>query len=153
MDSLEYSLTSLRSHFKDLALPSDAQQWLEDLFIVLQIFDDYADGDPVTRADLNSLILTSMVKMPSNPFYHYNAAQLTPVLLTNLFKWQASDEQERLGKANCKSFMWRAGYYEIVMLCVVIVHGAEASDVIEKCREALSLYGEDFNTYLGEFHG
>jgi hypothetical protein len=70
-------------------------------------------------------------------------------MATQILKWQASDTSERNGNADAKSFVWRAGYYDVVLLCVAIVHGPKiAADVSEK---VLRLYGEQLADYMKEF--
>ena len=56
--------------------------------------------------------------MPQNPFFARHAGTLLPVLSTMVLKWQASDRVEREGNADARSFTWRAGYYELVLIAV-----------------------------------
>jgi hypothetical protein len=134
---------------KSFALPPDAVDWLMSLWHVLQVFDDYADGDPVERKDLDATIWNTLVGMPSNPFFAKNCASLLPVMSMLILKWQASDKAEREGKADARSFVWRAGYYDLVLMTVQLVHGTDAAHKVS--HHVMGLYGENFEEYLQEF--
>lgn len=140
----------LHNHLsKTLALPAEAVQWLVDVWECIQLFDDVADGDPVDRKDLDRVIWLTFIGLHSNPFFEAKKAALMPVLATQILKWQASDWVERNNMADARSFGWRAGYYDLVLLCVHLCHG---QDVATTCAaQVLSLYGESFDGYLKEF--
>ena len=132
-----------------LSLPADAVRWLLDLYHAIQIFDDFADGDVVERKDLNALIWITLVGMQQNPFYTRNSFRLLPVISVNILKWQASDIVERSDKADAKSYMWRAGYYDIVLTVVEICHGPVFAT--QNSHIVLGLYGETYDNYMKEF--
>ncbi len=132
-----------------LRLPAPVVDWLIALYDLIQLFDDVADGDPVDRQDLNRVLWDALVAMPQNPFFIKEAHQLVPVVATQVLKWQASDASEHDGRVDAKTFMWRAGYYDVVLMCVCLVHGPKvATDVSE---QVLRLYGEDMTDYKKEF--
>jgi hypothetical protein len=56
---------------------------------------------------------------------------------------------ERAGNADAKSYMWRAGYYDLVLLVIQICHGYEKA--LLAAPSVMSLYGETLADYLGEF--
>ena len=117
-------IDDLRHHFGvTLELPSAAVEWLIDVWRLIQMLDDVADGDPVSRDDLNDAIWASLVTMPANPFFLANAAALQAAMAQLVLKWQASDDAEREGQADARSFMWRAGYYDLVLLVVLLTRG------------------------------
>lgn len=132
-----------------LELPVDAAAWLLDVWHMIQMFDDVADGDAVARPDLNQAVWKCFVGMPSNPFYAAHADQLHPALGTAILKWQAADEAERDGRADERSFVWRAAYYDLVLLVVLLVHGYPRA--IEMAGDVMALYGESFADYRKEF--
>ena len=134
---------------KALALPAPAVDWLLMLFEAIQVFDDVADGDPVEREDLNAVIWNTLVGMNQNTFWIANSHSLTPVVATMILKWQASDQAERDGKADAKSFVWRAGYYDVVLMTVALCHGTQQAT--EKAQQVMALYGETFEDYMKEF--
>ena len=141
---------TLRTSLTDgLSLPADAVEWLCDLYNVTQVFDDFADGDPVERGDLNRALYSVLVGMQLNPFYEMSRSSLRPVLALFIMKWQASDQAERGGNANEVSFVWRAGFYDVVMTVFLICHGREATEA--NAELIMSLYGEKFEDYRKEF--
>jgi hypothetical protein len=132
-----------------LALPAPAIDWLLMLFDAIQVFDDVADGDPVEREDLNAVIWNTLVGMNQNTFWIANSHSLASIVATMILKWQASDQAERDGKADAKSFVWRAGYYDVVLMTVALCHGTQQAT--EKAQQVMQLYGETFEDYLKEF--
>ena len=144
---------SLLVHLTEtLELPADAAMWLLDLWHMAQVFDDVADGDLVARADLDRAVWKGLVAMPSNPFFTAHLSALQPAMATAILKWKASDDAERSGRADEKSFVWRAAYYDIVLLTVLLCLGRESA--MEKAGAVMALYGEDFAKYREEFpHG
>lgn len=134
---------------KTLVLPAEAVQWLLDIWACIQLFDDVADGDEIDRKDLDRVIWTTFIGLHSNSFFEAKKAALLPVLATQILKWQASDWVERNNMADARSFMWRAGYYDLVLLCVHLCHGQEVATT--SASGVLSLYGETFEDYAKEF--
>ena len=139
----------LRENFKALELPPDAVAWLIDLWHVTQVFDDVADGDAVDRQSLDDTVWRTLVGMPANSFFMTHAGQLLPAVGTAILKWKASDDAEREGRADAKSFVWRAAYYDIVLLVVLLCQGRDSA--MEKAGAVMALYGESFATYCEEF--
>ena len=133
-----------------LALPAPAIDWLLMLFGAIQVFDDVADGDPVEREDLNAVIWNTLVGMNQNTFWIANSHSLAPVVATSILKWQASDQVERANEADAKSFVWRAGYYDVVLMTVALCHGTEKAT--KMAYLVMELYGEKFEDYMKEFH-
>jgi hypothetical protein len=146
-DAMTYSL---RTHFDSLMLPAAAAEWLLMLWESIQAFDDYADGDPVKREALDALIWNTLVAMPQNQFFSQHAADLSPLLGSMVLKWQASDRVEREGGASAQSYVWRAGYYELVLAAVRLCHGPAAAASV--AHKVLGMYGEKFDAYLTEFN-
>lgn len=132
------------------AVPEDARDWLLMLWNVIQVFDDMADGDHPDREALETAIADSLVNMPCNPFFLKNGHILAPLMSVAILKWMAADRAERSGNANAMSFAWRAGFYDIVLAVIHIVHGDEVARNV--CMEVMNLYGEDYAVYLGEFN-
>jgi hypothetical protein len=136
-------------HLKSLALPDDAITFLSNLYDTIQIFDDLADGDSVDRSALNFCIWNSLVGMGQNAFYQQHQSFLYPHIATAILKWQASDSAERAGQANEVSFVWRAGYYDVVLACVLLHHGPAITTEI--AQVVMDMYGEKFEDYREEF--
>lgn len=140
----------LQKNFTEVfQLPKEAADWLCMLFDAIQFFDDVADCDKIERGDFDRSLWNSLVGMNINPFFIKNSYQLLPLISVMILKWQASDKIEREGGANAKSYMWRAGYYDIVLMAVRICHGQKAASEI--ADKVLALYGETIESYLQEF--
>lgn len=139
---------SLELNFREaLELPGNAIEYLLDVWHFIQVMDDAADGDMITSPDLDRAIDIGLCKMALNSFYDAHKVALFPALTMMILKWRASDVVERAGAADARSYMWRAGYYDVVMMVVYLVHGNDGDKMIK----ALSLYGEAFEDYMQEF--
>ena len=134
---------------KVLALPAPATEWLLMLWGAIQVFDDVADGDPVEREDLNAAIWNTLVGMNQNTFWIANSHNLAPVVATMILKWQGSDQAERAGNADARSYVWRAGYYDVVMMVVALCHGTKYAT--KNAHLVMALYGETLEDYMKEF--
>lgn len=141
----------LRRNFTEtLSLSDEASDWLIALWEVIQLFDDVADKDPIDRDELDAVIWNTLVGMPLNQFYQRNACTLVPLLGMMVLKWKASDVVERQGEACATSFVWRAGYYDLILAAVQIEHGAQAA--MEIGSAVLKMYGESLEDYMKEMH-
>lgn len=139
----------LRRNFEEtFGLPEDASDWLIGLWQVIQFFDDVADDDYCNRDDLDDALWNALVGLPASPFFQNNFSVLLPLMSVALLKWKASDTVERDGDACATSFVWRAGYYDIVLAVVQIVHGTQAA--MEIGHTVLKLYGESLEDYMKE---
>jgi hypothetical protein len=131
----------LSTHFDNLGLPPEAKEYLLDLWVVIQLLDDVADGDQ--SPDSAKVAWAIFARMPLNRFYQHNMMTLQPLLVMQIIKWEAASAAEAKGIADERSFMWRAGFWEIVaMACHLCGLDAHA---------ALNLYGETFADYRKEF--
>lgn len=142
--------TTLRVNFRDgLGLSEDATDWLLGLWRLIQTFDDIVDGEDVPTDDLYQMVYDALAGLPSNDFYLRHQAWLVPAMAQAAMKWMASDRAERAHMADARSYMWRAGFYDVVMLAVSLEHGPMS----ENTWAALSLYGETLAEYLKEYGG
>jgi hypothetical protein len=132
-----------------LLLPAPVVEWLVMVYDAIQVFDDVADGDTVERKDLNATIWNTLVGMHQNQFFITNSHHLVPLLATAIMKWQASDQAERAGEADAKSFVWRAGYYDLILMAVSLTHGPGFAT--KNAHLVMDLYGEKFEDYMKEF--
>ncbi len=141
-------ISTLRDHFvNQLDLPATAIDWLLDLWSTIQVFDDMHDGDPV--GDVMPALWASLVSMPGNPFYQSNAAALQGAVATAILKWHAANEAEASGNADEKSYVWRAAYYDVVLLAVLLCHGQAVA--LDMAPVVMMMYGEPFADYREEF--
>ena len=132
-----------------LELPATAVQWLLDLWHVIQTLDDVADGDAIERPALDRAIFAALVGMPANPFFQTYSVNLLPVMANAVLKWKASDDAEKEGNADEKSFVWRASFYDVVLAVVMLCHGPLTS--MNAAKHVMALYGESFDDYRKEF--
>jgi hypothetical protein len=58
-------------------------------------------------------------------------------------------EAEASGKADERSFVWRAAYYDVVLLAVLLCHGQAAA--LDMAPVVMMMYGEPFADYREEF--
>lgn len=130
-------------------LPANSVSWLVMLFDSVQVFDDVQDGDAIQSADLHACIWHTLVAMPQNPFFAANAQALLPAVATAIMKWHAANASESACSADAKSFVWRAGFYDVVLLCVILCRGPEYAQA--NAEQILRLYGESLPDYLTEF--
>lgn len=137
---------SLKSSFERLNLPADAVEWLLDVWEVCQLLDDACDGDEIGRSRAEAAAWAIFVRMPANTFWRANMANLMPVLAVQVLKWQAANEAEDDGEADARSYMWRAGYYDLVLLV------CQLCGLAQDPRFILSLYGESYFSYADEMH-
>lgn len=143
-------MNSIRYHLERMNLTQDAIDWLLMLWLAIQVFDDVADGDEVSRNDLDATIWNVLVGMHQNAFFIAHSHNLIPVIATQILKWKASDTVERSGYADARSFMWRSGYYDVVLMVYQLVHGPAVS--LSIAHEILNTYGEKLDDYMQEFN-
>jgi len=141
---------SLRENLQQVfKLPTPAVEWLLMLWGAIQVFDDVADGDPISREDLNATIWNTLVGMNQNTFWIANSNNLAPLVGTAILKWQGSDQAERSGQADARTYGWRAGFYDLVLMAIALCHGTKAAT--DMSHLVMQLYGEQFEEYMKEF--
>lgn len=134
--------SDLSTHFDTLGLPDAAKAWLLDLWTVIQVLDDATDGDRVAKDDAAKAVRAIFLTMPLNDFYRQNAAVLQPVIVLQMLKWEAANAVEAAGLASEKSYVWRAGYYDVVLMACQLCGIENAGHA---CME---MYGESFTDYM-----
>jgi hypothetical protein len=132
----------LKTHFTTLGLPVEAQTWLLELWNLTQVLDDAADGDKADPLAVRRATWAIFQNMPLNDFYRQYVAILQPVMVLQLLKWEAANAVEAMGKPDEKSYVWRAGFYEVVLMCC---HLCGINDAGHACME---MYGETYAEYL-----
>jgi len=140
---------NLRIQLDKIQLSPAAVDWLCDLYAVIQLFDDVADGDGIERRDLDRVIWASLIGMNTNEFWLENMGTLIPIMGAAILKWQASDHAERDGVANAVSFVWRAGFYDLVLIAAQLCHGREVAQSL--APTIMGIYGETYEKYQKEF--
>ena len=139
----------LSKHFTNLQLPDVSQQWLLNVWDALQGLDDWYDNDEVDSQQKQQAIYTILVELPNNPFYAEYRHWLTPLMSSLVLKWCGANQMEEKQEHNAVSYVWRAAYYDLVLMVVNIVHGF---DVASKASSYVAkMYGEPLEAYLKEF--
>lgn len=141
---------NVEQHLINLGFSDQAIAWLVDLWNVTQTFDDFRDGDPVGNEECERAIYKALVTMPCNPFYLRNAVTLAPVVSQFVIKWSGANTVEDAKEVNETSFVWRSGYYDVVVCVATIEHGYETA--MKLSPFILKLYGEKYEDYLEEFN-
>ena len=140
--------TILKTHLSDLGLPADAIGFVEKLWRVSQFFDDLVDGEAIEGDDFDDALRACLIGLPCDPFYSAHAANLAPVIMMAIEKWRASDFAELSGRADARSFVWRAGFYDVVLMCATL---SGLTRQPWHSEQFLALYGETFPEYQREF--
>lgn len=138
---------TLEKAFKILSLPEDASLFLLDLYEAIQFFDDIQDHDTISNVSVMANKI--LVELPMNPFYRQNINLIYPLINIQILKWSAANQKEESGKADEKSYVWRAGYYDIVLLVYEIVFGIQKA--LKNSALILDIYGETYQEYKEEF--
>ncbi len=141
-------MSKLNESLAPLNLPPAAVKFLCDLYLVLQAWDDFVDGDEMPRAEKDRAIYASLT-LPANPFYAQNLAILLPLISNLVLKWKAADTAEREGGNLHMAYSWRAGFFDVVLQVVCLVHGPD--ETMQKAHHVMDLYGESFESYAREF--
>ena len=141
---------TLSKHLQQgFAITGHAHDWVMALWNAIQVFDDMADGAFPDREDLFACIADTLCNMPNNPFFRAHSETLLPLMAVAIFKWRASDDVERDKAPSEMSFAWRAGFYDIILAVVQIVHGDEVAR--DAAQNVMKLYGENYADYVKEF--
>lgn len=135
----------LQTHFDTIGLPPVVQSWLLELWNVIQVLDDAHDGDKASADDVTRATWAVFQTMPMNEFFREYAMVLQPILWMQLLKWEAANILEARGEADERTYMHRAGYYDVVMMCC---HLCGIKDAGPTC---VKLYGETFAEYISEW--
>lgn len=132
-----------------LGLPPQAVDYLIALWETIQSLDDWVDGDESTPEEKSAAIWNAVAGFQLHPWFQQNPC----VGWTQAVQWLkycCADSVERTGEGNLHlAYAWRAGFYDVVLQCVLIAHGA-----IEAARLAplvMALYGEPYEDYAKEF--
>lgn len=129
--------------FSHLGLSQLALSLVLDLWALIQVFDDIEDGHTPKKDEADRSLYAALVGLPMNDFYIQHKSAIAPALLVAVEKWKAANQAEKSGAHDAKSFMWRAGFYDVLAL-ICLLDGKSAAP-------ALSLYGETYQDYMKEF--
>lgn len=134
---------------QQLALSAEASHWVVGMWQVIQFFDDIEDGEFEKAQEFNLQVLNFLlVDSPINNFYASNVFVISSAVAIQLAKWIAANSAEKANARDAKSYMWRAGFYDLLLMVVMLDRGRAFAN--ENARAILSLYGETLPDYLGE---
>lgn len=124
--------------------------WLALLWEAVQALDDWRDGDPVAPMQIEQAIHIVLHDLPAHPFFRRHAAYLLPHLSALVLKWRGANaiEAQRDREQYPKAFMWRAGYYDLVLMALALEAGPEHAG--RMAAEVATLYGETIEEFTRE---
>lgn len=120
------------------------------ILYVMHVLDDFVDGDDVTNDDMCTAFRFLMYDIPQNPLM---TKELSTVMLSCYHQWLAAnaiEDQFTDPEDNNlhKSYMLRAGAYQIYQHIAICVGGIDYGDKIAPM--IFSSYGETFEAYKEE---
>lgn len=130
-----------------MGIPDDACDWLLEVWDTISGLDDAADGDAVENPE--RMVYSALVGLQVNAFFVANASVLRPIVALAILKWRAANDAEKNERADAQSYMWRAAFYDLVLMVSLIVHGPDKA--MNGAETVLRLYGEALDEYLAEF--
>lgn len=140
----------LKTNLVQFGLSADAVDYLMGMWTTAQFFDDVWDGDySDDPASLDGVLWWCLVGMACNPFYARHSAALIPIHGLVIAKWHGANAIEDAGQADARSYMWRAGFYDLVMTVAILDLGHAAAS--EAAHVVAAMYGESLSDYLEEF--
>lgn len=142
---------ALRQAFQKWGLPPEASVFLLKVWDAIQFLDDVKDGHAHENPDAG--IYTLIFALPFDPFLAHHRSILEGAFVTAYHKWQAANriEAEQDRSQLDKAYIWRAGYYDLVLLVVSLCMPREETEVI--APEVMKLYGESREDYVKEIVG
>ena len=129
----------------------NAVQYALDILYIAHLWDDLIDKDRErTDAEINAAFVKALAKIPLNPFYAANAANLLPLTLCNIWKWQDSNELIQGSNGHkVLGYITRTGVWDIIYFCMFLT-GTE--DWIRQHGTAFwQTFGQDTVTDFQEF--
>lgn len=108
------------------------------LYKIGQFWDDLIDRDKeLTDGDIHSAMWAVLFDLNENPFFRKLMPELLPVIKNATIQWFAANKLEEKKEHIEKSYMLRAGFYNIVAHVVMLCNGAKYD-----FSEVYKLYGE-----------
>lgn len=137
-------------HFMALGGSREGAAWLALLWDALQGLDDWRDGDPVTSAECERVIHVVLHDLPASPFFRQHAGYLLPHLSALVMKWRGANSIEAAQDEDKypQAFMWRAGFYDVVLMALALCIGSEAAG--RQAHLVAAMYGETLEDFTKE---
>lgn len=140
----------MRDALIKLGLSDAAVNFLCDLYLVIQAWDDFYDGDDMPREHKLLAIWASLVGIPSNPFFQRHSSFLLPILSGMVLKWESANQLERDRDRLDISLVWRAGFLDVILQSVLLEQGPERAmsagpTIARMYDETIESLREEFN--------
>lgn len=121
---------------------------------VSQVWDDLYDGDkPVTKSQVNTMMMLALIEIPTNPFFQQHYLELMPLVKHCLMTWLDANTLESVGD-DCDlqvSYIIRSVTTDLIIHVAGIVGGTvwrrQAALAI---RQAIYHDNEPFEEYRDE---
>ena len=144
----------LRTHLAPVLRDEHAVQFCVQLLELIHVWDDLIDRDhEVDAVTINRTMLTALIDLPLNPFYHRHIQTLAPLLLNASLQWQDANSMEGPDAPESDlnmAWMLRASVYQIFAFCAFLLGGMDyAREVGPTIRR---MYGESLQQYREEMH-
>ena len=121
---------------------------------ISQVWDDLHDGDkPVTKSQVNQMMMLALIEIPTNPFYQQHYLELMPVVQHLLMTWLDANTLEAVGDERDLqvSYIIRSVTTDLIIHVAGIVGGVvwrrQAALAI---RQAIYHDNEPFEEYYAE---
>ena len=76
----------------------EATDLINAYFSISQVWDDLIDGDqPVTKGQINLMMMQALVEIPTNPFFQRHFQELMPMVQHCLMTWLDANTLEQIG--------------------------------------------------------
>lgn len=146
----EVTASLVRGNFIALGGSSAGAGWLALLWEAIQGLDDWRDNDPVAPDACERVIHIVLHDLPAHPFFRAHAAYLLPHLSTLVLKWRGANAIESAGTREDlpKAYMWRAGFYDLVLMALALDVGPDAAGRL--AHRVAELYAEPLAGYIEE---
>lgn len=134
-----------------VGLSAQALHFLSVVWDICQAADDIHDGDK--PRNVGAFLENALINLHECVFYRRYRRELTSAIRVALLKWEAANLVEKHGLHDEKSYMWRAGFYDVMLLCYAL----EAKNMPNDERKSdaalyiLATYGEKYTNYYKEF--
>ncbi len=149
MTKTQFEYDNIIKMLNYLNLQGDARRLMLDLWSLIQVFDDAEDGSKIDKEELDRALWAAFVSLPTNELFVANRSALGGIISVQIFKWRAANQVEKDGKADEKSFIWRAGYFDILMYVFALVYGKDIAS--KSASDVMGRYIETFDDYKKEF--
>lgn len=116
------------------------------LFAISQTWDDLIDEG--ASADVNQMMVATLLELPANPFYCEHHAKLMPVIQTAVIDWLTANDLEQ-GSAHERTlaFVLRDSLSAVVIQCAAIIGGISWA-IAQAPRIRRFNHDEHLSTYL-----